>query len=109
MAGLLNAAQVLFTPFLVLLLIREPLLFLVALPTVTGAHLILFGWLYNQGLFYAFSWTSVITMAALGYLLPAEKLWILPAVMAVMQGALGIRLVQTRRHPTMQNEAGATQ
>ena len=51
-AGLLNSVQYLYMPLRGFILLKYPQIFPIALPTVTGAHLFLFGWIYRCKPYY---------------------------------------------------------
>jgi hypothetical protein len=93
MPGLLNAAQYVYMPLLGFMLIKYPQLFLVVLPTVTGAHFFLFGWVYRCKLYYAFSWLIVVVVTVLGYVLPEAQLFIIPLAMFLLLAVLGVLLI----------------
>jgi hypothetical protein len=93
MVGLLNAAQYLYMPLLGLMLVKHPQLFPVVLPTVTGAHFFLFGWVYRCKLFYIFSWLIVVVVTVLGYLLPETQLFVILLTMFPLLAVLGVLLI----------------
>jgi hypothetical protein len=92
-AGLMNAAQFLYMPLLGFILVKYPDIFIVALTTVTAAHLFLFGWIYNTKLYYIFPWIMVSVIIALAYSLPVNLFYIIPLAMFGMLSALGILLI----------------
>jgi hypothetical protein len=93
MPGLLNAAQYVYMPLLGFILIKYPQLFPVILPTVTGAHFFLFGWVYHCKLYYAFSWLIVVAVTVLGYVLPETHLFIIMLTMFLLLAVLGVLLI----------------
>jgi hypothetical protein len=84
-------------PILGLVLIKYPQLFPIVLPTVTGAHFFLFGWIYRCKLYYIFSWLIVVAVIVLGYVLPETHLFIIMLTMFLLLTVLGVLLILDSR------------
>lgn len=80
----LNFAQLIYFPFLVFILIRDPEYFIMTYAIITGAHLFPFAWFYDE-MGYAVS-SIVISVGALLITLniPTEDNWAVPLFTATI-------------------------
>lgn len=80
----LNFAQLIYFPFLIFILIKNPDYFIMAYAIITGAHLFPYAWLYDE-IGYAIS-AVIISVGTLLITLQMEieKMWIVPMFTSIM-------------------------
>lgn len=86
----LNFAQLFYFPFLVFTLLRDPQFFVMTYAIITGAHFFPYAWYYKSTPFAMMAGVIAVGALLLGLSLPADRIYVLPFVMA---GALAVLAV----------------
>lgn len=93
----LNFAQLIYFPFLVFILIKQPDFFIMSYAIITGAHLFPYAWFYDE-----IGYAVVAISIAVGALLLAlnispDKMWIIPLCTSIMLFGLAGKLYLSTR------------
>jgi len=86
----LNFAQLFYFPFLVFMLLTDPDFFIMTYAIITGAHFFPYAWYYKSMAFAVMAGVISVGALLLGLALPADRMYVLPFVMA---GALAVLAV----------------
>jgi hypothetical protein len=79
----LNFAQLFYFPFLVFVLIKMPVYFIMVLGIITGAHFFPYGWFYKTIIYAIFAGIISIGVMLLGLFLSAGSMYIIALFMSV--------------------------
>ncbi|WGK64839.1 DUF7010 family protein [Croceiramulus getboli] len=91
----LNVAQVIYFPFLIYVLVREPDYFLMAYAIITGAHLFPYAWLYEE---WGYAVASVLISVGgllLALYLETDNFWLIPVFTSIMLFLLAGRIYRS--------------
>ena len=87
----LNLAQLMYFPILLLVFVRFPSDMAAVFAIITAAHLYPYGWLYQAKPYYVYAPVISILIMILGFI-PGDQLWIIPLVMATSLVLLNLAL-----------------
>lgn len=88
----LNFAQLLYFPFLVLILIKMPDYFIVTYAIITGGHLFPYAWLYKTNWYAIFAVVIVLGVLLLGLNLPNDKMYVIAVFTSILLFVLSLCL-----------------
>jgi hypothetical protein len=91
----LNFAQLFYFPFLVFVLLTEPQFFIMTYAIITGAHFFPYAWYYKSMPFAVMAGVIAVGAMFLGLALPADRMYVLPFVMAGALAVLAIWLLSS--------------
>jgi len=74
----LNFAQLFYFPFLVFVLIKSPVYFVMTYAIITGAHLFPYAWFYKTILYAIFAGIITVGSLLLALLMPIDKMYVVP-------------------------------
>lgn len=89
----LNFAQLFYFPILVFVLLTDPQFFIMTYAIITGAHFFPYAWYYKSIAFAVMAGVIAVGALLLGLTLPADRMYILPLVMAGALAVLAVLLV----------------
>jgi len=78
----LNFAQLFYFPFLVFILLKYPLYFVMTYAIITGAHFFPYAWYYKSSAYAVMAGIISVGSMVLGLRLPAERMYYIPLLMA---------------------------
>lgn len=78
----LNFAQLFYFPFLVFVLLKYPDYFVMAFAIITGAHFFPYAWYYKTAAYAVMAGIISVGAMLLGFVMPAEKMYVIPVFMA---------------------------
>ncbi len=91
----LNFAQLFYFPFLVFIMLKDPDYFVMTYAIITGAHFFPYAWYYKSLPFAIMAGVISVGAMAMGMVLPPDKMFQLPLMMAVALAVLALWLHQS--------------
>ena len=97
MVGAITVGQLLGTPLIVALLLRDTPLVAFALATMLGAHFLPYGWLYRAPAYYALGLASAVVGALVQLAMPLQANVAIPLAMAALYLAASAHVIHQNR------------